>query len=321
MTASVNGAKSYAHMVDEATWATLPNTPEYYFVPLDTNGLIQQQEFEQATPFAGLLQAVHKQLIYAQVAGQIGMGLFGWYPSGRDESLAETMLKWAFEDQEDSTPRSKWCEWAEGPNVSNGASSGLCCNSATLTGSAESGSIGLSMDMLGKVETAVVTAQTLPDDMEKLLRFLFRDAVLELDLGLTGTYTAASFMGFTWTVGRNLAPVKENSVSPTEISANGQFTETFQFTLRKTAATYDTIRRNLTAEKEFAARLTLKGLHNGTGDAETNYNKVVITFPRLSFTTQEKPGDKGRLSDVVTATVLKPQTSANGHTMAFSDVA
>lgn len=317
MTCPILGAKSYAHFVDESTWGVLPGTPTYYFVPLISNGVRLRQEHRRSQAYAGLRQAVNKQLVFAMVSGQITLGLHGWQTSS--VSLMQKFLDWGFEDQEDTCPPSKQMEWAEGPNVANFRCGGLRVNTANLTGSADSNDLILSLDLMGKTETAVATAQTRPNDTKKLVGALFRDITFEVDLAGGTDYTEVGIRGFTWNASANLAAVRENSSGPVDISANGDFAETFQFVLNKANDTYDDIRRDLTEATEISARLTLRALHLGTGGVGTEFSKAVITFPRLSFSDNERGGDRGFLSDTINLDVLKPMTSSNGHTIAYSD--
>lgn len=319
------GAKSYLYLGDETNWGEKAAT--LYYCPVTSYGVKLSVEKRRAAVFCGGRQKRHAQAFRGSTAGQLVAPLYGWIPTGAGTGnpLARKLIEWGFEDQESICPRSKSVEWAEGPDVANRRHLGLRCNQATLAGDASSGAINITLNLMGKTEEQFATATAIPNDQENLTEFDFSDAYFEIDLNNDGTYAGLQIAAFSWQLSRGLksrflsgTPSISGRV-PSALNASGELSETFSFTPDKTDDTWDDIARTL-ASTEFAARLTLYGLHNGTG-ATGNFTKVVIAFPRLSWNDHTDQGGMAELVQQINCDVLKPNTSSNAHALTWSEVA
>ena len=111
-----------------------------------------------------------------------------------------------------------------------------------------------------------------------------------------------------------------NSFSPSLITA-GDRQESLSLTLIKDDNTYDVYRRTQAATKVTAV-LVLKGLHNGTGTALTNYTVLTLTFNRLRFVDFEDQRAFNQITKIpLTFDVLKPDSASNAVTIAYSEAA
>jgi hypothetical protein len=319
------GAKSYLYLGDETNWGEVSGT--LYYCPVTSYGVKLAVEKRRAAVYCGTKQKRHAQAFRGQTAGQLVAPLYGWIPTGAGAGypLARKLVDWGFESQELICPPSKSAEWAEGPDVANRRHLGLRVNQATLTGDASSGAINISLDLMGKTEEAFATATAAPNDQESLTEFDFADALFEIDLNNDASYAELQIAAFSWQLGRGLksrflsgTPSISGRV-PSALNASGDLSESFSFTPDKTDDSWDDIARTL-GSTEFAARLTLYGLHNGTG-ATGNYTKLVIAFPRLSWNDHADQGGFSELSTQINCDVLKPNTSSNAHVLTWSEVA
>ena len=317
------GAESYLFMVDEHEWGQFPGQSgsggagTAYFVPVLNYGVQLQPLTRMPQPYAGLHQRKRGPQRYGyNISGQITMPLFGYKPAGISVSLAEKMMDWGFgaDEIEAEEPISKSAEWAEGPDVANRRHTGLRVNTATVTGSADSGDVQLTLDVIGKEEYSLATANSLPADMEKLVDMQFTDCTFQIG----GSTVQAS--GFTHTVNRNLQPQRLNDPTITALCA-GIRDETIQFIIPKTDKTYDDYLRRVgaTADVEVTGQFTIQGLHNGTGGGG-NYTKLTRAFNRLRFISKEQSGDFGIQMQSLTFQVLKPDSSSASYTDTWSEV-
>lgn len=313
------GNKSYLFLADENEWGHFPGqsgsnatAAVYYMLPVNSYTVGVQRRTRQPQPFTGL-HSKKAMFVYGHdVSGQLVAPLYGYHPSvpvGR--SLAEKLMDWAFEDWENVSMVSRAAEWAVGPNTANRRHTGLRVNTATLVGSADSGDVMLTLDLIGQQEFAGPSAQTIPNDLEKLSDMQFVDCTFTL----AGTVVAAS--GFQWTRNNNLMPLRLNSQWITELPA-GDRDETLQITIPKETATYDLYQR-LTTSTEITGQITLQGLHNGTGSSGS-YTKLTAAFNRLAFLNRDLPTDRGILMEPLTFQVLKPDSSSQGTTLTWSEV-
>lgn len=320
MANEIHGEKSYLFLAPEATWGTTPGTPGYFFCPVTSYEVRMQRDRRNAQPFVGLRQRKHGRSYRGMPSGALQTALYGVYPgagvssSATDQSIAEHLLEWGLGSHESVDLPSKLAEWAEGPNVANVRHNGLRVNTATLEGSAGNGGITINLDLMGKSESAVVTAQTLPTDLDKLVEFDFADSSFTLG------GSAISLESFRLSVANNLTPVYLNSTAPSHLSA-GQRVASVQLVPIKNSDTYGALNRAFT-ESESAITITLKGLHNGTGTAGTNYTQVVITLPRCAFVNPEDTRNIAELMrQPLNFDVLKPDSSSNDLSMVWSDEA
>ncbi len=311
------GAKNYAVLVDESSWGTFPGGPTYIHVPVTDYGVKWQPVNRQAKPFAGLLQRKHSRNIKGMVGGALNTQLFGWQPTGLTMSLAQYLLTWGFSNPETLDLASKSAEWAEGPNISNKRHIGLRCNGATLSGSEDSG-IALSLDLQGRDElgqATVTTAQTLPNDRNRMVEFLFEHCTCELN------GAEIPIGGFSWTVNRSLVGRYYNNTRLQTLRAT-DFKSTLSLTKPKEDDTWDAALRALDPDDANTVSLTLLGLHMGTGEADTEWTQVVIDFNLLSLVNAETQGGRDGLHDsTLTFELLKPDTADNCFDMTWTDEA
>ena len=318
------GTESYLFMADENEWGQYPGASgsggagTAYFVPVTSYGVAIQKLSRMPQPYAGLHQRKRGPQHYGyNLSGQIAMPLFGYIPAGLSDSLAEKMLAWGFGagEIEAEEPMSKSAEWAEGPDVANRRHTGLRVNTATITGSADSGDVQLTLDVIGKEEFEPGTANSLPTDMEKLVDMQFTDC----SFSIGGSTVLAS--AFTHTVNRNLNPLRLNDPTITALCA-GVRDETMQFVIQKTDATWDRYlrRTGADADVEVTGQFTIQGLHNGTGGGGTNYTKLTRAFTRLRFIGKDQSGDFGIQMQALNFQVLKPDSSSASYTDVWSEV-
>lgn len=313
MANEIQPIKSYANFYNESTWATKPGSPSYVFCPVLNYGVQLRRESRNAATFTGLRQRKHGQHFRDTLSGGVTVPLYGWRPSGLSGSLAEYFLTWAFNTAapEGVMLASKGCEWAEGPDVANQRHHGLRVNSATLSGSADSGFIQLALDLIGKNDEAVTTAQSLPNDMEKCVEFEWADSTftlggssvelrsfqLQIQNGLKGEFVGGRTI--------SLLPASQRVV-------------TLQLEFAKNASTWDVYRRTA-ADTETNAELVLKGLHNGTG-ATGDYAVGTITLSRIRYAMHEDQRGRDGISFLpLQFDVLKPDSSSTDVAIAWTE--
>lgn len=314
------GDKSYLTLASEAAFGVQDASPDYRYLPVLSYGIELLSDQRQPMPFTGMAEEFDNIIGQQHTAGPISTALYGWRSGDAAESLAEYVLAWAYTDLETlcGLP-SKTCQWAEGPNVANKKHLGTTINGATLAGSDDNGSaITLNLDCLGASEATLTTAQTIPSDLDRINEFLFRDSTFEIGPN-SGALTAVEIKGFTWQQQRNLTPIYNGSLTPRRFRA-GKPNATFEFNIEKADGTWDAIRRSAVANNYYG-RLTLKGLHNGTG-ATGNYAKVVIIFPKLSFNVAKDTWARsGPAQQGITFRIQKPNTTDPSFGLTWSESA
>lgn len=320
MSGEIHGEKSYLYLAPEATWGTTPGSPGYIFCPVNSYEVRMQRDRRNAQPFVGLRQRKHGRSYRGMPSGSLATGLYGIFPgagtssSATEQSVAEHLLRWAFDHHESVDLPSKLAEWAEGPDVANRRHNGLRVNGATLEGSANGGAISISLELMGKAESELATAQTLPADMDKLVEFDFADS------SFTVGGAAISLESFRLTLANNLTAAYLNSTAPSHLSAGNRVLG-LQIVPIKNAATYDALGRAF-SEDESEIVLTLKGLHNGTGNSGTNYTQVAFTLPRCAFVSEESTRNIAELArQPLNFECLKPDSSSNDLSQVWSQVA
>lgn len=295
----------------ESVWGTLDAEPDYFFCPVTSFGLDEEMRVRNAQVYAGLASEGYQNRQRGVVKGAIVTPLFGWRPSGLTTSLAEFWLGWAAGERGVKLPESRVFEWAR-EDEANERHLGCRVNGFTLQGS-EAG-ISLSIDVIGRTVEDFATAQTVPNDMQELVEFLFDDSVT-----CTLNSVATNISQFSWQVQRPLTPNFENAALITGLPAGQRWVETFSVTKKKVDDTWQT--RGRTAGRfECPLVLTLKGLHQGTGGSG-NYAKATITMPRLSLTSVKEQGSPNELQEVLTFKVLKPQSASAASAVTWSEVA
>ncbi|MBS0206638.1 MAG: hypothetical protein JSS49_27490 [Planctomycetes bacterium] len=309
--AVISSEKSYAVLIDESTWATMPGTPTRIHVPVTSCGVKFTPKRRNSQQRVGLFQRKYGRNVSGHPAGSLVTPLYGWHPTGLTTSLAQWLMEWGYLDQEATFPRSKILEWAEGPDTANSRHLGLRVNSATLAGSADNG-ISLTLDLIGESTANFATADTLPDNRNKLVEFLFEDLTFTLDSNVT------PIGSFQWQVQRGLQPQYWDSRSPQSLPKS-QWVETFSVTPPKQGHAWEDAVRALDMY-EVAASLVLKGLHNGTGTGGTDWTVLTLTLPRLSLIDAAEAEQNGIYNEPLTFDVLKPDTSDLSSTMAWTEV-
>lgn len=305
----ISTEKSYAVLIDESTWATMPGSPVRVHVPVTSNGVKFVPKRRNAQQRTGLFQRKYGRNISGHPSGSIAVPLYGWIPTGLTTSLAQWLMEWGFLDHEEKFPRSKILEWAEGPDTANSRHLGLRVNSATLAGSADNG-ISLTLELVGQSTVNFATADALPADRNKLVEFLFEDITFTLDA------VATPIGSFQWQVQRGLQPNYWNSRSPLSLPKS-QWVETFSVTPPKQGHSWEDLVRDLEMQ-EVAAQLDLKGLHNGTG-ATGDFTTLSVAFPRLSLINSDEQESNGIYAEPLTFDVLKPDTTDLSSTMTWDE--
>lgn len=317
MPGCIIGAESYLHLTDETAWGQssvgsgsgAATTP--FFIGVVSYGVRMQPLKRKPNVFVGLHQRKGGSKVYGgNVTGQLVTPMYSYIPTGQSLAIARKMSDWAFGDLELEEPASKTAHWAEGPNVANKRHTGLRVNQATLTGSADSGDIQLSLDLIGQQEMGYPTATAIPDDLEKLADMQFVDSTFTLESVTT------QCSAFTQTLNRNLQPQRLNDFWITALCGAVR-DETIQFVVPKNDATYD-VRNRLATDTEVTGQFTIQGLHNGTGTG--SYTKLTRAFNRLRFLSQEQSGDFGIQMQTLTFEVLKPDSSSASYTDTWSEV-
>lgn len=309
------GAKKFLFLYPEATWGTKPGSPSYFPLPVTEYNVFFKPENRQATPYIGIFQRKHSKNTKGMPSGTLTAALHGYTTTGASTSLMQMLLDWAFGDHEEEATASKGIQWVE-DGAADKEHNGVRVNSATLQGSDDSGFFEMSLDLMAKSEAAdgSFSAQTLPDDRERIVDCEFADSTLSIG-GSAVAYKSAQLQ-----IQNGLKVEYLNSFTPTLI-LKSQRVVTFQCTLIKNADTYDALRRASTATEQ-AIVWTIKGLHNGTGTGGTSYTQAAITMGRCSFLNAD---EQGAMADIqkqqLSYVVLKPDTSSNDISIAYSEPA
>lgn len=311
MANEIVGFKSHLALYSESEWGTKPETPVYVHCPVDDYSVRFRPENRQSQPFVGLRQRKHNRNFRGMPSGPLSCSLYGAEAeSSLNVSLAQYLLDWAFSDPETLALPSKGAQWAEGPNVANKEHNGLRVNQATLQGSSDSGVVSLALDLQGKTEATLETAQTLPVDRNKLIEFEFPDITFELG-NVGGALSEIAIDSFQIVRANNLQVKYLGSRNPVHITP-GLCTETWQFSLVKNAATWDVVRRTLSTSAERHLRLTIKGLHNDTL-ASGDYAVCQIDGRCAGYVDHEDERSiEALLMQPLQFVVLKPDDSNNG---------
>jgi hypothetical protein len=309
---AIHARKSYLAIAAETTWGTTPGSPSYYHVPVTSYAVKMKRDRRKSRPFVGLLQAKHAKSFRGMPAGQLQTGLYGFKPGSASTSIMQMLIDWAMSEPETVDKISKLAEWAVGPNVANFRHNGLRVNSWTIEGSADSGTVTISLDLMGKTESALATAQTIPADRELCVEMEFTDCTFALG------GVAQQLRSFQWQGQNALASTYLGSTSPTYLSA-GDLTETLNFTIMKPDDTYTAYNRAFT-EAEMTGQIVLKGLHNGTGTVSTNYTVLTVDFNRLSFIEPADSSSNALIEEGLSFDVLKPDSSSAAKTLTYSEV-
>ncbi len=308
--ANIVGRKSFLALASEATWGTFP-TPTYLHTPCNQWGVKLMTENRQATPYTGNMQTRHNRVYRGRVEGSGVFELYGWIPAGSD-SLMEVLLDWGFANPETIGRASYSAEWAEGPNTANRRQTGLRVNTASLEGSEQNVAWTLNLGVIGKEEVNLASAQTLPDDREKLSECLFTDSTFTLG------GSAVSLSSFKVERNYNLVAKYNNGTRPALLLETGPVTTTVSMQFQKTDNTYDALMRTM-GMNEYAVVATIKGSHNGTGTGGTTYTIATLTFPRCSFINKEDADVEQIMYEGLNFQALKPDSSSNSLSIAYTE--
>jgi len=310
--ATIIGRKSYLVLGDESAWGTVPGTPTYVHTPVNSWDVKLMTDGRQATPYTGNLQERHNRIFRARTEGTATFDLYGYKPGAFSTSLLAYMLNWGFAGLETSENTSKFADWAQGPDTSNKQFTGLRCSGATVEGSEDAGAWTISLNLSGKDEVALATAQTVPNDREKLAECLFQDSTFALG------GSAILLSSFRMETTRNISVKYNNASRPSIIAVVGPVSTTVTMVPQKTADTYDVVKR-LLGMNEYTGQAVIKGLHNGTGTGGTNYTVATIDFPRLSFVDKDDQDIEQIVYEGLTFRALKPDTSSNSITLTYTE--
>jgi hypothetical protein len=309
--ANIVGRKSYLALVSEATWGTFPGSPTYLHTPCNSWGVRFTPEGRQATPYVGVMQKRHARLFRGRPEGQAAFELYGWIPTGSD-SLMEILLDWAFANPETTGRASYSAQWAQGPDTSNRQQTGLRVNTATLEGSEQNVAWTLNLNLIGKTDTALTTAQTIPNDREKLAEAIFQDSTFSFG------GSAIALSSFRLERNYNLQVRYNNANRPELILETGPVSTTLNIQFQKTANTYDAVNR-LLGMNEYAVGAVIPASHNGTGTGGTTNTVATLTLPRCSFTDVEDADVEQILYQGMSLEVLKPDTSDACLSIAYTE--
>lgn len=309
---NIVGRKSYLTLVSEASWGTFNGSPTYLHTPCNSWGVKFNPENRQATPMVGVMQKRHSRLFRGRPEGPAVFELYGWIPTG-STSLMQILLDWAFANPETTGRASYSAQWAQGPDVANRQQVGLRVNSATLEGSEQNVAWTMNYNLIGKDDTNLTTAQSIPNDREKLAEALFQDSTF------TFGGSAIALSSFRLERNYNLQVHYNNSNRPSLILETGPVMTTLNIQFQKTANTYDAVNR-LLGMNEYAVEAVIQGLHNGTGTGGTDYTVATLTLPRCSFVSTEDADVEQILYQGMTLEVLKPDTSSNCLSIAYTEV-
>ena len=304
MANEILGAKSYLNLITESTWGTKPGSPDRIYTPVESYGVRFNADNRQAKPFLGVFQRKHMRRFRGMPAGTLVTNLYAFEPTptsgatGSDigTSLAEYLLDWSLCDEaatihEAEALPSKTAEWAEGPDTANKEHNGLRVNQATLSGSADSGVMQLSLDLMGKDEVALGTADALPADVEELSEMEFANTIFKLDDGAGGALAAIEIESVEVQVQHALQVRYNNNRRPSLILKTDRIL-TMSVTIDKNSATYDAVVRDLdpSSEKVYVGQLLIQGVNAGTGAAA--WTKGTMNFNAMEI--QDNPEQGGR---------------------------
>lgn len=305
-----HGIKSYLVAAAEDVWGTRNGTPAWYHVPVISCGIQMNRDRRLSKPFTGLRQPKHARSFRGMPSGSIAAMAYGWKPSGGSVSIMQMLVDWATSQPEVINQDSKTIQWAEGPDVSNLEWLGMRVNGMTIEGSADSGTVTITLDVMGKSEAALATAQALPNDREKIVECDFTDCTFAIG------GSPVLLRSFRYQMSNNLEVGYTNGTSPSELAA-GDLTESLTFNLYKTSDTYNS-RNRAFVDNEETVQFVLKGLHNGTGATGT-FTTGTFLFNRCSFIRPEDNRSRTLQDTSLNWDVLKPDSATASKTITWGE--
>jgi len=318
MTCPIANASRYLTMADEGTWATLPGSPSYWHLPVFRYDVRYQANVRQANPFLGIFDQKHQRLVSGHVAGNMQAALYGWYPDGQSESLAQKLVDWGFAEYSGACGPSKLAEWTVDGDADNKRHLGLRVDSAVLKGSDSQQYVDINLSLDGYSETVPGSKQALPDDLNKLIEFEYSNVRFYIGAD-SGSLTLTPIQAFGLQRQNHLKPYWMNSNLPTYLCRTGPTNLNLSVVPLKTSNTYDGYLRSL-GETDLYGRLVLKGLHNGTGNSG-NYTVITIDLPRMAFAAKTDSDDdiNNVTFETLNFTCLKPDSSTARIDIAYSE--
>jgi hypothetical protein len=212
------------------------------------------------------------------------------------------MCQWGFGEHEVGFTTSYGAQWAEGPDIANREHNGLRVDNFSIQGDEDSGMNTWNMDVKGKSEIPLVTAQTLPTDHDKLADMEYADVTFTIDT------VATKISNYTLSAAYGLKERYNNSREP-DLLFKTQRVLNLSFNLVKNDDSYQAAVRLLTSDEEYDIQLQITGLHNGSGASGTS-TQVIFDMPRVSLL---NPEDARAIEDLtmtqVNCTVLKDDTT------------
>lgn len=321
------GAEMSYFAYSEATWGTTPGAPDYLFLPLETWSVAHTTDRRESKPFYGIMAKKHGRRFKPRSEGSLGGGLYGdVIDEGSGEmSKAEWLLTKVFGDETGPDIPSFGIMRQESITNAGKRFPGLRMNQFTLQGSADAGRVEWNASVIGLPEVQLANGgyQSVPNNLHLLSDFEYADCeftIAEIVDGVTGSANAFCFENFTWTRNLGLKP-RYGSCNAGPTSINRTMVDTqYNFRIEKKNNDWDTARRLMTGETEFAVVMTLKGLHSGTGGSGTEYTVVTVTLPRCQLL---NPQDADTFDDVtaidVTTEVMKPDSASAQVSIAYTE--
>lgn len=297
------GWQKHVWFKKEAVWGT-PVTPDIW-LPVDSYDVMAKPEFYQANTFVGRRQRLApNHPMKTMVNGSLVCDMYGNHvtSSAALKSVAEHLISAAFSAPAgldlDSLTIGQY-----DPNDQK-QHSGCRIGTISITGSADQGSIKLNLGIEGKLETQT-SAPSLSQTIPHYKSFMFRDASFEL------AGSPADLRSFELTLNNTLVVKHTNSQYPSVIAAMTRVVD-FKFSLFKTAATYDALRR-ATDVTDITGELVLKGANDGTAtDNDEIWTVLTAAIDRMNFAGAEDTASKDDLWEQSPSyMVLKPATTDN----------
>lgn len=313
MTCPLANSQRYLFLAPEDTWGTAPGSPDYFHLPVFSYTVKNRIRSRQANPFIGNLQNKHNRMLMSNPVGTLHTALYGWFPSGIDTSLAETMLNWGFGDYNTVCGASYLAEWGGAGDADTRQHLGLRVDTAVLKASENEPYVDLTLGLEGYNEATYTTSQTLPNDMNKLVEFEWPDVKFYIGAS-SGSLSLLPVRAFALQRQRGLQSHFMNSAHPSYLAATKDQTSLVVVPL-KTGKTYDGYLRSL-GSTELYGRLVLKGLHNDSNTGitgSTDYTQVQIDLPRISLMNKDDSDDQpeGHTFETLNWICLKPDSSSN----------
>lgn len=300
--ADIVGFGDYAVIYPETVWGTRPVSPTRTPIPVTQCGLKFAAETRKHNLYTGVLPRKHSTNFRGMVAGPFNAPLFGWVKNAKP--LARWLIEWGMPATNAVDLPSYGVQWHSGDaDEASNQYNGCRVNDMTISGSEDSGFVDAALNLMGKSDEALATGDILavPDDMEKLVDFSFKDVTFTLDS------VATLCASFSIKQTNGLKPKYLNSATPSRLYRTSRIIEVNLVPLRLDD-TWDIICRAL-GMSEHTLTVAMSGPHNGTGTGGTTNTTVSFAFPRLSYQNHAPTGGREDiLTDGLNFEALKPDT-------------